>query len=187
MLNTRKRLARKALLGLLITFLFLRTLVYFIMSHHKNSYYVFLDGIHIHHFNEGIFLLVIVAGLAIFSSKEKYSMEWMALLYGIALALIFDEFGMWLHLDMVYWQKISVNIVFLILTLFAVLAFAPPRKDFNLFKSIILAIIVIGFIALMHLVAIHLRAKYAEDIKQLNCSSSNYISCSDTSKIILQK
>jgi hypothetical protein len=151
------------------------------MSHQKNSYYVFWDGVHIHHFNEGIFLLVIVAGLAIFSSRKDCTLKWMALLYGVALALIFDEFGMWLHLDIIYWQKISVNIVFLILIFFAVLAYAPPWKELNLTKSIILVLVVLGFIFIMHVVAAHLRAKYANKIEQLNCSSSpNYISCSNT-------
>jgi len=37
-----------------------------------------------------------------------------ALVYGVGLALTFDEFGMWVHLGGPYWQRASFDAVVLI-------------------------------------------------------------------------
>jgi len=51
-----------------------------------------------HHLNYGIFLLAAVGGYSVFRRPIGRAAEITALLYGVAMGLTFDEFGMWLHL-----------------------------------------------------------------------------------------
>lgn len=57
-----------------------------------------LKDIHVHHFAYGIILLVASGYLALINSGPlvKY---FIALLYGLGLGLVFDEFGIWLRLS----------------------------------------------------------------------------------------
>ena len=48
-----------------------------------------------------------------------------ALLYGLAMGLTFDEFGMWLNLGGSYWQRASFDAVIVVLTAFGLIAYAP--------------------------------------------------------------
>ena len=48
-----------------------------------------------------------------------------ALVYGVGMALTFDEFGMWLHLGGSYWQRASFDAVIVILSVFRLIAFMP--------------------------------------------------------------
>jgi len=57
------------------------------------------------------------------SERERW---WCAMAYGFALALTFDEFGMWLHLGGGYWQRASFDGVIVVASLFGLLAFFPP-------------------------------------------------------------
>ncbi|MCX6567571.1 MAG: hypothetical protein NT147_00775, partial [Candidatus Aminicenantes bacterium] len=57
--------------------------------------------------------------------------EWAAVLYGIGLALTFDEFGMWLHLGGGYWQRASFDAVTVVVGLLMLLAFGPSLKKFH--------------------------------------------------------
>ena len=51
-----------------------------------------------------------------------------AVLYGVAMGLTFDEFGMWLHLGGSYWQRASVDVVIVVAALFGLVAFARTLK-----------------------------------------------------------
>ena len=57
-----------------------------------------LKDIHVHHFAYGIILLVASGYLALINNgpRGKYLI---ALLYGLGLGLVFDEFGIWLRLS----------------------------------------------------------------------------------------
>jgi hypothetical protein len=112
-LNVHK-LARMALFGFILTFVAARVCVLLIMSRTFPNFYFFLKGTHVHHLNYGIFLLAAVAGYAVFRRPVGRAAEATALLYGIAMALTFDEFGMWLHLGGSYWQRASVDAVILV-------------------------------------------------------------------------
>jgi glucose dehydrogenase len=48
-----------------------------------------------------------------------------ALVYGLSMALTFDEFGMWLHLGGSYWQRASFDAVVVVLGVLGLLGFAP--------------------------------------------------------------
>ena len=92
------QLARRALFGFIITFIAARTVVVLIMSHRMPNLYFFLHGTHVHHLNYGIFLLAGVGAYLLFGMPSGKNLRLAALAYGIAMALTFDEFGMWLHL-----------------------------------------------------------------------------------------
>jgi hypothetical protein len=96
------------------------------------DFYLHLGGNHVHHLNYGIFLLSIVSGLLLFLPPHPRAIELLAALYGIGLALTFDEFGMWLHLGGSYWQRASWDAVALIAACLALLAFAPALARFTL-------------------------------------------------------
>jgi hypothetical protein len=92
------QLARRALFGFIMTFIAARTLVLLIMSRRIPNMYFFLHGTHVHHLNYGIFLLAGVGSHLLFFARSSRALTIAALVYGAAMALTFDEFGMWLHL-----------------------------------------------------------------------------------------
>ena len=112
--ETVHRLARRALFSFVLTFLIARAVVFLIMSRCIPNMYFFLQGTHVHHLNYGIFLLTAVGGYSVFRRPTGRAADITALVYGFAVALTFDEFGMWLHLGGSYWQRASVDIVIVI-------------------------------------------------------------------------
>jgi len=111
-------LARRTLFGFILTFIASRTMVLLIMSRRVPNFYFFLRGTHVHHLNYGIFLLASVCAYALFWSPTGRGARIAALLYGAAMALTFDEFGMWLHLGGSYWQRSSIDAVVIVAALF---------------------------------------------------------------------
>jgi len=126
-----QRLARRALFSFLLTFLIARVDVFLIMSGSIPNLYFFAHGVHVHHLNYGIFLLSVVAGYSVFRRPMGLAAEITALAYGFAMALTFDEFGMWLHLGGSYWQRVSVDAVIVVAALIALVAFASNIKRFE--------------------------------------------------------
>ncbi len=64
-------------------------------------------GQHVHHFTYG-FLILAVTGYLSIVRKDKPPI-WLAMLFGIGLALAVDETGMWLHLTDHYYNETSEN------------------------------------------------------------------------------
>ena len=123
--------AREVLVAFLFTFIAARVMVYLIMSHKVRSLYLHVGAVHVHHLNYGIFLLTFVGGYLIFGQPGGGLLTFTSLLYGIALALTFDEFGMWLHLGGPYWQRLSFDAVVVIAALLSLFAFAPNLRRFK--------------------------------------------------------
>jgi cytochrome bd-type quinol oxidase subunit 2 len=88
-------LARVVLIAFLLTFIAARVVVFLIMSRRIPDLYLRLGGTHVHHLNHGIFLLAAVGAYLLFFRPEGRRQSIAALVYGIGLALTFDEFGMW--------------------------------------------------------------------------------------------
>lgn len=64
------------------------------------------SGLHIHHFVYGIIILLVVGYFALaFPEQQGKRLIVLSLLYGIAAALILDEFAIWLNLEDVYWAQ----------------------------------------------------------------------------------
>lgn len=66
-----------------------------------------------------------MAGVLLFAKLNDTQRDVCAVVYGVAMALTFDEFGMWLHLGGSYWQRASFDAVIVILSVLGVLAFLP--------------------------------------------------------------
>ncbi|MGD0259320.1 MAG: hypothetical protein ABSD29_05775 [Verrucomicrobiota bacterium] len=146
--ETSDRLARRALFGFVLTFILSRAVVFLIMSRCIPNLFFFLHGTHVHHLNYGIFLLAAVGGYALFARPVGRAAETAALAYGFALALTFDEFGMWLHLGGSYWQRVSVDAVIVVAALIGLVAFAPSLKRLetrHFWGFVVLLLAVIGF------------------------------------------
>jgi len=128
---TAHELARRALFAFLLTFILARTLVFLIMARRIPNLYFFLHDTHVHHLNYGIFLLAAVGAYLLFRRPSGDAARRAAFAYGIAMALTFDEFGMWLHLGGSYWQRASVDATLVIAALFAFIAYARSIRTFE--------------------------------------------------------
>jgi len=147
--ETFDRLARRALFGFIMTFIISRMCVFLIMSGRMPNFYFFLHGTHVHHLNYGIFLLSAVCGYSVFARPDGRKCELAALLYGIAMGLTFDEFGMWLHLGGSYWQRASVDAVIVVAAVIGLIAYTPSlerleKQHFRAFAAVLVAIV--GFV-----------------------------------------
>jgi hypothetical protein len=146
--ETADRLARRALFGFVLTFVLSRITVFLIMSELIPNLFLFLNGTHIHHLNYGIFLLSALCGYSLFMRPDGRAAEWASVAYGVALALTFDEFGMWLHLGGSYWQRVSVDAVIVVAALFGLIASAPSLKRMethHFWGFIAVVVLVAGF------------------------------------------
>jgi hypothetical protein len=146
--ETAHKLARHALFSFIVTFVLARVFVFLIMADEMPNLYFFLHGTHVHHLNYGIFLMAAVCGYSVFRRPTGRAAEITALLYGVAMGLTFDEFGMWLHLGGSYWQRASVDAVIVVAALFGLVAFAHSLKKFearHFWAFIILLIVLAGF------------------------------------------
>jgi hypothetical protein len=120
-----RHLARLTSVAFLFTFIGSRALVVLIMTRRLPDLFLHLGGTHVHHLNYGIFLLSAVAAVLLFAKLNETRRSVCAVIYGVSMALTFDEFGMWLHLGGSYWQRASFDAVIVLLGLFGTLAFLP--------------------------------------------------------------
>lgn len=63
---------------------------------------VSVGDVHLHHYVWGILLLAVVTWLAIVGTREERK-PWLGTGFGIAMALIVDEYALLLNLEDVYW------------------------------------------------------------------------------------
>jgi len=141
-------LARRALFAFILTFIASRIVVLLIMSRRIPNMYFFLRGTHVHHLNYGILLLAAVGAYLLLGRPAGRKLGGAALAYGIALALTFDEFGMWLHLGGSYWQRASVDAIVVIAALLGLIAFAADIRRYesrHVRASIVMLIALIAF------------------------------------------
>jgi hypothetical protein len=169
------QLARRALFGFILTFIAARTVVLLIMSHRMPNLYFFLRGTHVHHLNYGIFLLAGVGAYLLFRTPAGKYLRIAALAYGIAMALTFDEFGMWLHLGGSYWQRASVDAVILVAAVLCFIAFAPAIRSFesrHLKVSIAILLALVAFGAVVYDTSLQIGRLEGPRLEALELSSS---------------
>ena len=169
------QLARVALFGFVLTFIVARAFVFLIMSHQIPNLYFFLQGTHVHHLNYGIFLLAAAGGYNVFRRPVGRAAEINALAYGIAMALTFDEFGMWLHLGGSYWQRASVDAVIIVAAVFGIFAYARSivrfeSRHFWGFLTLVVALVGFGWVVLI--AGNQLGALVGPRLQELESSSS---------------
>ena len=173
--ETTHRLARLALFSFILTFVIARICVFLIMSKQMPNFYFFLHGTHVHHLNYGIFLLAAAGGYSVFRRPTGRAAEVTALLYGVAMGLTFDEFGMWLHLGGSYWQRVSVDAVIVVAALFGLVAFARTLKRFerhHFWLFLMAMLVVLGFGAVIYLAGIRLGEMVGQPLRELESASS---------------
>jgi len=124
-------LSRIVLVAFLLTFMSARVIVFLIMSRSIPDFFLYIRGTHVHHFNFGIFLLSAIGAYLLFREPVGKKRMVAAGLYGIGMALTFDEFGMWIHLSTGYWQRASWDAVVVITGGLALIAFSPSIKQFH--------------------------------------------------------
>jgi hypothetical protein len=168
-------LARRALLGFILTFIAARCVVFLIMSKRMPNLYFFLRGTHVHHLNYGIFLLAAVGAFLLFVARDARGLRIAALIYGVAMALTFDEFGMWLHLGGSYWQRASIDAIVVVATVFALIAYAPPLRAFesrHFRASIAILIALVGFCVVLYDTSVQIGHLEGPRLRELELSSS---------------
>jgi hypothetical protein len=173
--NECDRMARVVLFSFVMTFIISRILVFLIMAREIPNMFFFLNGTHVHHLNYGIFLLAAVGGYALFQRPEGRAATVTAMLYGLALGLTFDEFGMWLHLGGSYWQRVSVDAVIVVAAVFALLAYTQSLErleSHHIWLFCILIAAVIGFGVVVYVGQEHLGKLIGPTLRDLESASS---------------
>jgi hypothetical protein len=168
-------LARRALFGFILTFIASRTVVFLIMAQRMPNLYFFLRGTHVHHLNYGIFLLAGVGAWLLFGTPGGSALRSAALVYGIAMALTFDEFGMWLHLGGSYWQRASVDAITVVAAVLALIAYARSIRSFesrHLIASIAILLAVSVFGVVLYDTSVHIGRLEGPRLRELELSSS---------------
>ena len=129
---SQRHLQRVVLTSFVVAFACARILVLLIMARVIPDLYLHLGGTHVHHLNFGIFLLAAVGAVLLFAPPAPgRRRDLIAALYGVGLALTFDEFGMWLHLGGGYWQRASFDAVTVVGGALVLAAYAPPVRHWS--------------------------------------------------------
>lgn len=165
-----RHLARLVFVAFLLTFIASRTLVILIMIRRLPDLFLHLGGTHVHHLNYGIFLLSTVAAILLFAEMNQTQRAACAVIYGIGMALTFDEFGMWLHLGGSYWQRASFDAVVVLLGIFGLIGFMPRWQHFrahHFATATILLIAVISFYLLLFKSLNHADDKLMPHLRQI--------------------
>lgn len=172
---TYERAARRTLFAFILTFIASRTVVFLIMARRMPNLFLFLHGTHVHHLNYGIFLLAAVAGYLLFKRPQGRAADMAALAYGFAMALTFDEFGMWLHLGGSYWQRASIDAVIVLAALLALLVLAPSlerleSRHFWGFSALVIVTLLFGIV--LYEAGLRLGHEMGPKLEALELSSS---------------
>jgi hypothetical protein len=168
-------LARRALLAFILTFILARITVLLIMARRIPNLYFFLSATHVHHLNYGIFLLAAVGAYTLMATPDATAARRAAFVYGIALALTFDEFGMWLHLGGSYWQRASVDATVVVAALLAFIAYAASIEKLEARHKrafLALAVALIAFVAVLYYASEYLGNVAGPPLRDLESASS---------------
>jgi hypothetical protein len=95
--------------------------------------------------------------------------------YGIAMALTFDEFGMWLHLGGSYWQRASVDAIPVVAAVLALIAYARSIRSFesrHLIASIAILLALSAFGVVLYDTSVHIGQLEGPRLRELELSSS---------------
>ncbi len=173
--NSAARLARRTLFSFTLTFAVSRALVFLIMDRRVPNLFLFLRGTHVHHLNYGIFLLAAVGAYLLFGRPAGRAADRAALAYGFAMALTFDEFGMWLHLGGSYWQRASIDAVIIVAALLGLLAFTPSFEHLWLrhrWEAVVLFLAILVFGVVLFETGRHLGRLVGPKLEELESASS---------------
>ena len=120
-LDYRRRATLRMLAAFIVTFGLIRLLTYAIHNDLGPFHDIVIGGgsggtIHIHHYMWGLLLIAVCGFLALSLEAAKWH-PFLAIPFGIGLALVLDEFALLLQLKDVYWAaqgRVSVDIAILV-------------------------------------------------------------------------
>lgn len=149
-------LARHVLVAFLLTFVAARVIAILTALGWLPDVHLEVGATHIHHLNFGIVILAAIGAFLIFARPSGRPLRAAATVYGVGLALTFDEFGMWLRLEDVYWQRASFDAMAVIGGILGLLAVAPTIRRFRprhwaVALGLAVAIILFGLLVLIPL------------------------------------
>ncbi len=115
-------------LTFLCTFTIARTYVYMsqnnLIDHPLFMEAIYIKGLHVHHLNFGIIILAITGFISLYDLSPSLHRR-IAILYGIGLALTFDEFALWLKLQDDYYARITYDAITIISVIFLNVIYFP--------------------------------------------------------------
>jgi hypothetical protein len=167
-------LALRVLTAFVLTFSAARILVFLIMDKIIPDFYFYVGSTHVHHLNYGIFLLAAVGAYFIFTRPSPGAMSIVAIIYGIGLALTFDEFGMWLHLGGGYWQRASFDAVTVVAAILILLAFSPSLKHWRVghyLSGVMITVVIIIFFIMLFRSLNRMENRFVPKMQQLEANS----------------
>jgi hypothetical protein len=169
------RLARRVLFAFVLTFILSRAVVLLIMSRKIPLMFLYVRGTHVHHLNYGILLLTAIGAYLLFAKPHLTAKRRVAFVYGVALALTFDEFGMWLRLGGSYWQRASVDAVVVIASFLSLLALAPALENVqprHRWAFLLLVLAILSFGAVLVIAGKEIGKVEGPKLRQLEASST---------------
>ena len=113
-----------ALASFVLTFLVTRVITRLIRAGKGPFRNLTPGGMHVHHVVPGVALMVVGGFIAIAGDRRGFGAGTAAVLFGMGVGLVLDEFALILHLDDVYWTEEgtkSVEIVILTVALVALI------------------------------------------------------------------
>jgi len=163
---TAAHVARAVLAVFLLTFIASRVLVILIMSQTMPDLFLHMGGTHVHHLNYGIFLLSGVGAYLLFRRPSGHHLTAAAMVYGVGLALTFDEFGMWLHLGGGYWQRASYDAVVVIAAMLGLIAYAPSLKHYRP-RHLVWTIVLLSAVAVFAVMLVRSVQRYTPALEKM--------------------
>jgi len=130
----KKRMSFVVLLSFLLTFIFVRIYVLSGTFGIIDDPYLYIKGYHVHHLNYGIVTMAIAGFLALVYQNAQNRLK-IGALYGIGIALTFDEIGMWFRLEDDYWTRMSYDAIILIALIFASVVYLPSLWRGAIFRT----------------------------------------------------
>ena len=135
------RVARLLLLSFVVTFMTARIVVFLIAEQRVPNLFLFVNGTHVHHLNYGICLMSVV-GLLLLLCRPRHTGLYLGTIgYGVAMALTFDEFGMWLSLGGTYNSHLTFDAIVIIASLLTLIVLATIVEERHFRHWVIVAVV----------------------------------------------
>ncbi len=118
-LSRRREIPFMIFFWFLLSFIVSRLFVLAMESNLLPDLYLNVRGIHVHHFNYGLVLIIVTGFIALAARQftEKH-VHGLAITFGIGLGLIFDEFSLFILLEDNYWARHSYDAVVVLSLIF---------------------------------------------------------------------
>ncbi|MEV5599515.1 hypothetical protein [Streptomyces sp. NPDC052496] len=111
-----------ALVSFVLTFVVTRVITRLIRAGKGPFRNISPGGLHIHHVVPGVVLMVVGGFTALAGGRHGYGSGIAAVLFGMGVGLVLDEFALILHLDDVYWSEQGTKSVEIVIVTAALVA-----------------------------------------------------------------